>query len=111
MTHAGTHTLSGSTERLPNAVPASRTGKELARELARELTSPGRLICSHPSCILPMGTQMIRPSLIVLLSWVCSWVCLALPAVAAGVDAAAINGADFGTSKPPPEDRINALVV
>src|SRR6266849_10909904 len=82
-----------------------------ARKLARELTSPGRLIYSHPSCLLLAGTQMIRPSLIVLLSWVCSWICLASPAVAAGIDAAAINGADFGTSKPPPADRINALAV
>src|SRR6266849_10057770 len=31
MTHAGTHTRSGSTERLPNAVPVSRTGKETGK--------------------------------------------------------------------------------
>jgi len=55
---------------------------------------------------------MIRPSLIVLLSIVLlSWAGLASPAMAAGVDAAAINGAEFTSSKPPSEDRINALVV
>jgi lipoprotein-anchoring transpeptidase ErfK/SrfK len=50
---------------------------------------------------------MIRPSLIVLLSWAC----LASPAIGAGVEAASINGAEFSASKPPSEDRINALVV
>jgi lipoprotein-anchoring transpeptidase ErfK/SrfK len=50
---------------------------------------------------------MIRPSLIVLLSWIC----LASPTLAAGIDAAAINSADFGASKSLSEDRINPLVV
>ena len=74
-------------------------------------TDNGTYVAGPPyllvSFALLTGTQMIRLSLIVLLSWVC----LAAPAVAAGVDAAAINGADFGTSKQPAEDRINALVV
>ena len=50
---------------------------------------------------------MIRPSLIVLLSWVC----LASPAIGAGIDAAAVNGAEFANSRPPSEDKVNALVV
>jgi len=50
---------------------------------------------------------MIRPFLIALLSWIC----LGSPAIGAGIDAAAINGAEFTNSKPPTEDRINALVV
>ncbi len=50
---------------------------------------------------------MIRPSLIVLFSWLC----LASPAVGAGVEAASINNADFSTSKSLSEDKINALVV
>jgi lipoprotein-anchoring transpeptidase ErfK/SrfK len=50
---------------------------------------------------------MIRPSLIALLSWLC----LASPTLAASVDAAAINGADFKGSKSLSEDRINPLVV
>ena len=49
---------------------------------------------------------MIRACLIALLSWVF----LAFPAIGASLDAAAINNAQFG-SKPPAEDRINALVV
>src|SRR5947209_717149 len=50
---------------------------------------------------------MIRLSLILLFSWVC----LASPAMGAGVDAASINNAEFNASKPPSEDKINALVV
>ena len=50
---------------------------------------------------------MIRLSLILLLSWMC----LASPAMGAGVDAASINNAEFSASKPPSEDKINALVV
>jgi len=40
-----------------------------------------------------------------------SWLCLASPAVGAGVEAASINNADFSTSKSLSEDKINALVV
>ncbi|MGA7808615.1 L,D-transpeptidase family protein [Bradyrhizobium sp.] len=49
---------------------------------------------------------MIRPSFIALLSWIC----LASPAVGAGLDAVTINNAELGP-KPPAEDKINALVV
>jgi lipoprotein-anchoring transpeptidase ErfK/SrfK len=49
---------------------------------------------------------MIRACLIALLAWVC----LACPAIGAGLDAAAINNAEFG-SKAPAEDRISPLVV
>jgi lipoprotein-anchoring transpeptidase ErfK/SrfK len=50
---------------------------------------------------------MIRPSLIVFLSWAC----LGSPAIAAGVDAASINSANFDKSKAPSDDKINAVVV
>jgi lipoprotein-anchoring transpeptidase ErfK/SrfK len=50
---------------------------------------------------------MNRPSLIAILALAC----VASPALAAGVDAAAINGADFGASKALSDDRISPLVV
>jgi lipoprotein-anchoring transpeptidase ErfK/SrfK len=50
---------------------------------------------------------MIRSSLMLLLSWLC----LASPAIGAGLDAAAVNNAEFGHSKSPSGDQINALVV
>jgi hypothetical protein len=52
-------------------------------------------------------TKMIRQLLVVPVLWVC----LALPAVGGGVDATTINSAEFDTSKPPAQDKIDAVTV
>jgi lipoprotein-anchoring transpeptidase ErfK/SrfK len=39
------------------------------------------------------------------------WVCLVVPAVGAGIDAASINNAEYRTSKPPSDSKVDAVVV
>jgi lipoprotein-anchoring transpeptidase ErfK/SrfK len=50
---------------------------------------------------------MIRPLPISIVSWLF----LAMPAIGAEIDAASVNHAEFGTSKPPSEGKIDAVVV
>jgi lipoprotein-anchoring transpeptidase ErfK/SrfK len=50
---------------------------------------------------------MIRPLSIALVSWLC----FAIPAIGAGIDAASVNNAEFDASKPPAEGKIDAAVV
>src|SRR5512140_2650002 len=51
--------------------------------------------------------EMIHPLLISIVSLLF----FALPAMGADIDAASINHAEFNASKPPPEGRIDAVVV
>jgi lipoprotein-anchoring transpeptidase ErfK/SrfK len=39
------------------------------------------------------------------------WACLVVPAVAAGIDAASINNAEYRASKPPSDSKVDAVIV